>query len=101
MTTPESCRKGGKIGNREGKSRGGQIGGKISGKKAVESGQLRSVTTPESLSKGGKIGGKIAGKITSSQKWKCLVTGHVSSPGALSNYQKSRGIDTNQRIRVK
>lgn len=33
-------------------------------------------------------------------KWRCTVTGHVSSAGSLSNYQKRRGINTKNRIRV-
>ena len=39
-------------------------------------------------------------KKTNSQKWKCTVTGYVSNSGALSNYQRHRGIDTSNRIRV-
>jgi hypothetical protein len=35
-----------------------------------------------------------------SQKWMCLVTGHVSNPGSLTRYQKARGIDTKMRIRL-
>jgi general stress protein YciG len=35
-----------------------------------------------------------------SQKWKCLVTGFITNPGTLSGYQKARGIDTSQRIRL-
>ena len=34
------------------------------------------------------------------QRWLCLVTGHVSSPGNLSRYQKARGIDTTLRIKI-
>ncbi len=74
--------KGGKNGNREGKSRGGKIGGKIGNR--------------EGKSRGGKIGAKEL----NSQKWKCLVTGHISNPGALSRYQKARGIDTSLREKV-
>lgn len=40
------------------------------------------------------------GKKISSQKWVCLETGYISNAGALTNYQKSRGIDTTKRIRV-
>ena len=40
------------------------------------------------------------GKNTKSQKWQCTVTGHVSNAGALSRYQKARGIDTSNRIRI-
>jgi hypothetical protein len=35
-----------------------------------------------------------------SQRWECLITGYVSTPGPLSRYQKARGIDTSQRRRI-
>lgn len=38
--------------------------------------------------------------ITNAQKWQCTVTGKVSSPGALSNWQKARGIDTKNRVKL-
>lgn len=41
-----------------------------------------------------------AGKTTSALRFKCLVTGHVSTPGGLSRYQVARGIDTSLRIQV-
>jgi len=50
----------------------------------------------EELSKCGSKGGTK----TCSQKWKCLVTGHISNPGGLSRYQKSKGIDNLQRVRI-
>lgn len=34
------------------------------------------------------------------RKFQCTVTGHVSSPGALTKYQKSRGIDLSNRIQL-
>jgi hypothetical protein len=37
---------------------------------------------------------------TNSQRWQCLVTGFVSSPGGLSSYQKARGIETSSRVRL-
>ena len=80
LATFESCSKGGKIG----------------GRKNVESGHLQSIS-----SKGGKISGKISAKKLNSQKWRCLVTGHISNPGGLSMYQKARKIDTSLRERVK
>jgi hypothetical protein len=109
----ENCSKAGKSGSREDKVRAGKIGGR----RNVESGHLESIRTPESCSKGGKIvgkrnvesghlksvcskGGKTGSRIVNSQKWKCLATGHVSNPGALSRYQKARGIDTSLRERV-
>jgi hypothetical protein len=39
-------------------------------------------------------------KEVNSQKYKCLVTGFITNPGALSSYQKARGIDTSLRERV-
>ena len=38
--------------------------------------------------------------VTNSQKWKCLVTGTVSTAGPLSRFQKARGIDTSLRVKV-
>lgn len=35
-----------------------------------------------------------------SQRWQCTVTHFISSPGGLSTYQKARGIDTSNRIRI-
>ncbi len=43
---------------------------------------------------------KKGGKNTSSQKWQCTITGCVSNAGGLSIYQKARGIDTFNRIRI-
>ena len=34
-----------------------------------------------------------AAATTQSQRWMCLVTGHISNPCGLSNHQKGRGID--------
>jgi hypothetical protein len=44
--------------------------------------------------------GKKNGKNTSKQKWMCLETGYISSPGPLTLYQKAKGIDTSKRKRV-
>ena len=56
--------------------------------------------TKEKMSEHGKKAGKIGGKISSSQKWKCTVTGHITNAGALTKYQKARGIDRSMRIRL-
>jgi hypothetical protein len=50
----------------------------------------------EITKKAGKIGGSKAGN----QKWMCLETGYVTNAGALTNYQKKRGIDTSKRVRI-
>ena len=34
------------------------------------------------------------------QRWMCTETGFITSPGSLTHYQKSRGIDTANRVRV-
>ena len=56
--------------------------------------------TFETCSKGGKSGGSKGGRSTSSQKWRCLETGHITTPGALTNYQRKRGISTDLRERI-
>ena len=86
----EDKARGGKIGNREGKSRGGKIGGKNGSRED-------KVRAGKNGNRGGKSRG---GKTTTSQKWKCLVTGFVTNPGNLTRYQRARGINTNQRIRI-
>jgi hypothetical protein len=43
---------------------------------------------------------KANAKNTNSQRWQCLVTGHISSPGNLSRYQMNRGIDTSLRVKL-
>jgi hypothetical protein len=39
-------------------------------------------------------------RISSSRKFKCLVTGKITTAGPLSLWQKARGIDTSLRIRI-
>ena len=64
------------------------------GKKVAELGL--GIHAPGMQSKNGIKGGKT----TTSQKWICLETGHISNPGALSKWQKARGIDTSMRVRI-
>lgn len=54
----------------------------------------------ENGKKYGHIGGKIGSKITNSQKWMCTETGYITNPGALTKYQRARGIDTSKRKRI-
>jgi hypothetical protein len=35
-----------------------------------------------------------------SQKFQCTVTGFITNAGGLSMYQKARGIDTSNRVRL-
>jgi hypothetical protein len=39
-------------------------------------------------------------KKINNQKWKCLETGYITTPGPLTRYQKSRGIDVSKRVRI-
>ena len=50
--------------------------------------------------KGGSKGGKVGSANTNSQKYKCLVTGKISTPGPLTRWQRKRNIDTSLRVRV-
>lgn len=34
------------------------------------------------------------------QRWVCLETGHISTPGGLARFQNARGIDTSKRKRI-
>lgn len=45
-------------------------------------------------------GGRLGAKNQHQQKWKCTVTGYISSPCGLSSYQKGKGIDFSNRERV-
>jgi hypothetical protein len=63
---------------------------------------------PEWRKSGGKAqlledkakGGRTGSQTQHSQKWRCTITGHVSSPCGLSSYQRARGIDTKNRIKI-
>lgn len=64
----------------------GRIGGSISGPRQ----------TKEHMQRMGVAGGLALAK----QKWQCTVTGYISTPAGLSNYQKKRGIPPHNRKRV-
>jgi general stress protein YciG len=70
--------------------------GKESGRRNYELGIGVHSLTPEQKREAGKKGGEK----TSSQRWQCTVTGYITTPGALSLYQKPRGIGTSNRIRI-
>ena len=74
----------------------GKIGGKVSGKLTYKNRTGIHGLSKEETKRNASMGGKVI----SSQRWKCLVTGFISTAGALGNYQKARGIDTSQRVRV-
>jgi len=85
------------------KSEWGKKGGSITGPQSLESGTglfREGAVTFESRSAGGRIGGPRGGLSTSKQRWKCLETGHITTPGALTNFQRKRGIPTDRRERI-
>jgi hypothetical protein len=84
----ENGKRGGKI--------GGIKGGKISGKENRELGRGIFAFTSEQRSETAKK----AGKIQSKQKWKCSITGYVTTSGPLTQYQKKRNIDPSNRIKI-
>lgn len=96
----ENGRKGGKI--------GGKIGGKMVGERIGQMCKDRKIgvcgLTKEQRIENGKRYGSKAGKLgsakTNSQKWICLETGYITNPGALTVYQRAKGIDTSKRERV-
>ena len=72
----------------------GKKGGAVTLSKKV------GIHDPKYLGVGGRIGGRIGSANTNSQRWQCTVTGFVSKPGPLTLYQKKRGIDLSNRVRV-
>ena len=78
--------------SKEKMSEDGKKAGKVGGKRAHELGVgVHGLTKEERIQ---------LGKKTNSQRWQCTITGHVSTPGGLSSYQKARGIDLSNRIRI-
>lgn len=78
----------------------GKISGKAAGLKAKEMGVGIFNLSKQERKENAIKGGKVAGKITSSQKWICLETGYITNAGALTNYQKAKGIDTSRRAKL-
>jgi hypothetical protein len=80
--------------------------GKIGGKKAAEINKKNKTSfwDPKLQSKMGKKGGAKSGsenaKKLNNQKWQCTETGYITNPGALTAYQRKRGIDSTKRVRI-
>ena len=58
--------------------------------------KIHAEKTPDGKS---LYGVRLAEKINS-QQWQCLVTGKITNPGALTRWQRARGIDTSLRVRL-
>lgn len=80
--------------------RNGKITGKINGKKNVELKRGIFGMSEEEKQEARSKGGKTSGRKTSSQKWMCTETGFITTPGALTHYQRAKGIDTSKRKRI-
>ena len=78
--------------------------GKVGGKRVVELKVGIHGRTKEQMSEDAKKTPKSArmraGKTTSSQRWMCLETEYITTPGALTHYQRAKGIDTSKRVRI-
>jgi hypothetical protein len=53
----------------------------------------------ESLENISKVRKGISPKINQT-RWRCLITGHISTSGPLTGYQKARGIDITNRVKL-
>jgi hypothetical protein len=82
--------------SKEKMSQDGKLGGKI-----AKENKLGFFSLPKEEKRKNSIkGGKSGGKSVCSQKWKCTETGFIANPGNLTRYQRKRGIDTSNRIRM-
>ena len=60
---------------------------------------LYGVTFEQRSATGKKYGRENAKKLNS-QKWKCTITGYITTSGPLTLYQRKRSIDTSNRIKL-
>ena len=74
----------------------GKISGKICFEKKLGIFGMDYTDKKEAERKGGSV---TASKLNN-QKWMCLETGYITTPGPLIKYQKARGIDTSKRRRI-
>lgn len=86
--------------SKERRSEIGRISGKKSGQKCFENKTGLFGMSDEEKQNARIQGGTIGSQKLNKQKWKCLVTGYITTPGPLTGYQKRRGIDTSKRERI-
>jgi hypothetical protein len=70
------------------------------GQRAVETGQIKTLATPESCKKGGEIAGKKNNYHINKILWRCTVCGAISTAAGLTHIQKAKGIDKSNREKV-
>ena len=66
------------------------VAGRLRGAKAPASEKQKEAARQSGLKNRGK----------KHQKWRCLVTGHITTAGRMNRWQRSRGIDETQREKV-
>ncbi len=93
-------KKGGKLGGQAGKGKPKRNTPETLLKLTQRLERARECRTSEGLSRGGKVAGKKNGKLVMSYRYQCTVTGHISNAPALTRYQKARGIDPSNRIKL-
>jgi hypothetical protein len=71
------------------------LGGKAMSEKCAR-GEVKRDLSFDHQSNAGKNGAAVSNKVM----FRCTVTGKVANSGALTNYQKARGIDTSNRVKV-
>jgi hypothetical protein len=88
----EVSKKAGKKGGDKGGPAAQRMGVGIHGRSAQQ--------WSEDSRKGGSVGGRVGGRTTGRMRFRCTVTGHVSTPGGLAVWQRARGIDPCNRERL-
>lgn len=93
------------LGVNNGKKNAARMNEVLHSKKDSKGRSLQGVLASERLhserdSQGRSIRGLCLAENTNIQQWRCTVTGYISNPGALTNYQRAKGIDTKNRERV-
>ena len=81
----------------EERKKNSSISGKISGRVCYEKGSGIFSMDPEEKKKAARLGGSVTSKKLNSQRWRCTITGYVTTPGPLTRYQKARGINVSCR----
>jgi|LakMenEpi03Aug12_release.lakeMendotaPanAssembly.Ray.scaffolds.fasta_scaffold217503_3 hypothetical protein len=84
----------------EQRSNNSKISGKISGRVCFEKKIGIFGMSENDKKEAERRGGIITSSKLNKQKWMCLETGYVTTPGPLTRYQKTNGIDTSKRIRL-
>jgi len=100
LFTPEHQSKAGKLGGAAGRGRPKILTDEIRADFPRRLEKARAARTSEGLARGGRAAGSLNGKKAIAMRFQCTVTGFISTAPALARYQKARGIDASNRIRI-